>query len=110
MSLTSIFCHSTPVSTACLSHRLPAEIPALSRCLHPVSTNMVDFRFPHKRFAGNGLREAGFKSFEDVEPALVAELDAGILDDFCPFGRFFPDDRGKLGRRVADRFEAKFVE
>jgi hypothetical protein len=41
---------------------------------------------------------------------LVAELDAGIPDDFCPFGRFFPDDRGKLGRRVADDFEAESIE
>jgi hypothetical protein len=40
----------------------------------------------------------------------VAELDAGILDHFCPLGRFFLDDRGKLGRRVADRLEAKVVE
>jgi hypothetical protein len=36
---------------------------------------------------------------------LVAEPDAGIPDHFCPFGRFFLDDRGKLGRRVADRLE-----
>jgi hypothetical protein len=41
---------------------------------------------------------------------LVAKLDAGIPNHFCPFGRFFPDDGGKLGRRVADRREAKFVE
>src|SRR6202022_1735070 len=41
---------------------------------------------------------------------LVAELDAGILDHFCPLGRFFLDDRGKLSRRVADWFETKFVE
>jgi hypothetical protein len=41
---------------------------------------------------------------------LVVELDAGILDDFCPFERFLLEDRGKLSRRVADRLEAKFVE
>src|ERR1700692_2782420 len=41
---------------------------------------------------------------------LVAELDAGILDLFCPLGRFFLDDCGKLGRRVADRLEGNVVE
>src|SRR5215468_8275677 len=41
---------------------------------------------------------------------LIAELDAGILDHLGPLRRFFPDDRGKFGRRTADRLEAKFVE
>ncbi|MFZ0765354.1 hypothetical protein [Bradyrhizobium sp.] len=31
---------------------------------------------------------------------LVAELDAGILDHFCPLGRFFLDELGKLDWRV----------
>src|SRR5258708_17437730 len=41
---------------------------------------------------------------------LVAELDAGILDHFCPLGRFFLDDGGKLVRRVADPLPAQFSE
>src|ERR1700742_5247740 len=40
----------------------------------------------------------------------IAELDAGILDHLRPLGRFFFDDRGKFGRRVADRLEPKLVE
>ena len=32
------------------------------------------------------------------------------LITFRPLGRFFLDGRGELGRRVADRLEAKFVE
>jgi hypothetical protein len=35
----------------------------------------------------------------------VAELDAGVLDHLGPFGHLLPDDRRKLGWRVADRFE-----
>ena len=40
----------------------------------------------------------------------VAELDAGVLDHLGPLGRLFLDDRRKLGWRVADRLESKFVE
>src|SRR5665647_2075170 len=47
---------------------------------------------------------------KSLKAGLIAELDAGILDHFCPLGRFFPDERGKLDRGVADRLEAKFVE
>ena len=44
-----------------------------------------------------------------LEADLVGELDAGILDHFCPLGRFFLDDRGELSRRVADRLKAKIT-
>jgi hypothetical protein len=45
-----------------------------------------------------------------LKAELVAEFDAGILDHFCPFRNFFLDDRGELGRRVAGRLKAKFIE
>ena len=48
-----------------------------------------------KMIEAEGSSAAAVACDVTVEPAsLVAELDAGVLDHFCPFGRFFLDHRG----------------